>query len=228
MAHWGTAMLTFGNPFAWPPAPAALTDGSAAVEKAKAAQAKTQRERDYIGAVEAFYKDSDKVEHRTRALAYVKAMEQLAQRYPEDTEASVFYALALDITALPTDKTYANQLKAAAILEKIFASQPDHPGVAHYLIHSYDYPPMNGACRRHGVMPASHPRRRTPCICRGTFLPAVDCGTSRSTRICAPRRRRKATSTACTPWTIWNTRICSKPGTATRIACATRSTPSPK
>ena len=142
MAHWGTAMLTFGNPFAWPPAPAALASGLAAVEKAKAAQAKTQRERDYIGAVEAFYKDADKVEHRTRALAYVKAMEQLAQRYPEDTEASVFYALALDVTALPTDKTYANQLKAAAILEKIFASQPDHPGVAHYLIHSYDYPPI--------------------------------------------------------------------------------------
>lgn len=142
MAHWGTAMLTFGNPFAWPPAPAALAGGLAAVEKAKAAQAKTQRERDYIGAVEAFYKDADKVEHRTRALAYVKAMEQLAQRYPEDTEASVFYALALDVTALPTDKTYANQLQAAAILEKIFASQPDHPGVAHYLIHSYDYPPI--------------------------------------------------------------------------------------
>jgi tetratricopeptide (TPR) repeat protein len=142
MAHWGTAMLSFGNPFAWPPAPAALTAGSAAVDKANAAQAKTQRERDYIGAVEAFYKDSDKVDHRTRALAYVKAMEQLAQRYPEDTEASVFYALALDVTALPTDKTYANQLKAAAILEKVFAAQPDHPGVAHYLIHSYDYPPI--------------------------------------------------------------------------------------
>jgi len=142
MAHWGTAMLTFGNPFAWPPAPAALASGLAAVEKAKAAQAKTQRERDYIGAVEAFYRDWDKVEHRTRALAYVKAMEQLAQRYPEDSEASVFYALALDVTALPTDKTYANQLKAAAILGKVFAAQPDHPGVAHYLIHSYDYPPI--------------------------------------------------------------------------------------
>jgi hypothetical protein len=140
MAHWGTAMLTFGNPFAWPPAPAALAGGLAAVEKAKAAPAKTQRERDYISAIEAFYKDSDKVDHRTRALAYVTAMEQLAQRYPEDTEASVFYALALDVTALPTDKTYANQLKAAAVLEKVFAVQPDHPGVAHYLIHSYDYP----------------------------------------------------------------------------------------
>lgn len=142
MAYWGTAMLTLGNPFAWPPAPAGLSAGKAAVEKAKAAHAKTQRERDYIGAVEAFYKDSDKVDHRTRALAYLNAMEQLAQRYPEDTEASVFYALALDATALPTDKSYANQLKAAGILEKVFAEQPDHPGVAHYLIHSYDYPPI--------------------------------------------------------------------------------------
>ena len=105
MAHWGSAMLLYGNPFAWPPAPTALADGLAEVEKAKAAQAKTQRERDYIGAVEAFYKDWDKVDHRTRALAYVKAMEEVARRYPDDTEASVFYALALDVTALPTDKT---------------------------------------------------------------------------------------------------------------------------
>ncbi|MGH9601485.1 MAG: hypothetical protein ACRD24_03760 [Terriglobales bacterium] len=142
MAHWGSAMLLFGNPFAWPPAPNALAEGLAQVEKAKAAQAKTQRERDYIGAVEAFYKDWDKVDHRSRALAYAKAMEEVARRYPDDTEASVFYALALNITALPTDKTYANQLKAAAILEKVFAPQPDHPGVAHYLIHSYDYPPI--------------------------------------------------------------------------------------
>ena len=142
MAYWGTAMTLLGNPFTWPLSGKALPDGWAAVEKAKVAQIKTQREHDYIGAVEAFYKDWDKVDHRTRALAYVKAMEELAQRYPEDTEASVFYALALDVTALPTDKTYANQLKAARILEKVFAAQPDHPGVAHYLIHSYDFPPI--------------------------------------------------------------------------------------
>jgi hypothetical protein len=142
MAHWGSAMLLYGNPFAWPPAPKALADGWAAVERAKAAKAKSQREREYIGAIEAFYKDWDSVDHRTRALAYANAMAQLAERYPEDSEASVFYALALDVTALPTDKTYANQLKAAKILEKVFSAQPDHPGVAHYLIHSYDYPPI--------------------------------------------------------------------------------------
>ena len=161
MAHWGTAMTLFGNPFTWPLSGKALPDGWAAVEKAKAAQAKTQRERDYIGAVEAFYRDWDKVEHRTRALAYVKAMEELTQRYPEDTEASVFYALALDVTALPTDKTYANQLKAAKILEKVFAAQPDHPGVAHYLIHSYDFPPIAAqgltAARRYASIAPSAP-----------------------------------------------------------------------
>ncbi len=160
MAHWGVAMNLLGNPFGWPPSPKALADGWAAVERAKAAGAKTQRERDYVGAIEMFYKDADKIDHRTRALAYRQAMEQLAARYPEDREAAVFYALALNATALPTDKTYADQLKAAAILEKVFAVEPQHPGVAHYLIHSYDYPPiaekgLNAARRYASIAPAA-------------------------------------------------------------------------
>src|SRR5882672_9166563 len=140
MAQWGVAMNLLGNPFAWPPPAKSLADGGMAIERAKAAGAKTPRERDYIAALESFYKDADKVDHRTRALAYRAAMEQLAARYPEDREASIFYALALNATASPTDKTYGDQLKAAGILEKVFAEQPQHPGVAHYLIHSYDYP----------------------------------------------------------------------------------------
>ncbi|HEX2711328.1 MAG TPA: hypothetical protein VHM88_03765, partial [Candidatus Acidoferrales bacterium] len=139
MAYWGVAM-TYYHPLWEPPGPAALKQGWAAVEKAKSAGAKTQRERDYIAAVELFYKDSDKLDHRTRALAYEKAMEQLQARYADDREATIFYALALRATASPTDKTYANQKKAGAILEKIFAEQPEHPGVAHYIIHCYDYP----------------------------------------------------------------------------------------
>ena len=142
MAHWGSAVTLFGNPFTWPLTGKALTDGWAAVERAKAAGAKTAREQDYIAAVEAFYKDADKIDHRTRALAYERAMEQVAKRYPDDTEASIFYALALNTTALASDKTYANQLKAAAILEEVFKDQPNHPGAAHYLVHSYDYPPI--------------------------------------------------------------------------------------
>ena len=86
------------------------------------------------------YKDYDKVDHRTRVVAYAKAMEALAQRYKDDDEAQIHYALALNTSASPADKTYANQLKGAAILEPIALRQPLHPGVAHYLIHLYDYP----------------------------------------------------------------------------------------
>jgi tetratricopeptide (TPR) repeat protein len=123
--------------------------------------AKTQRELDYIAAIEVFYKDHDKVDHRTRAVAYEKAMEALAARYPQDREAAIFYALALNITLNPNDKTYANQLKAAAILDPVFKQQPDHPGVAHYLIHSYDFPPIADkgleAARRYATIAPSAP-----------------------------------------------------------------------
>jgi len=142
MAHWGVAMAWLGNPLAAPPNARGMKEGSAAVEKAKAAGARTDREREYIAAIEIFYKDADRLDHRTRALAYERAMEQIAARHPADREATVFYALALNITLDPNDKTYANQLKAAGILEKVFSEQPEHPGVAHYLIHSYDFPPI--------------------------------------------------------------------------------------
>ena len=110
--------------------------------RAKSVGAKTQRERDYLDALGVMYADYDKVDHRTRMQAYAKAMEQLAQRYPNDDEAQIHYALALNTSASPADKTYANQLKGAAILEPIAKRQPQHPGVAHYLIHLYDYPPI--------------------------------------------------------------------------------------
>jgi hypothetical protein len=115
-----------------------LKAGAEAVEKALAAGPKTEREKDYIVAIAAFYRDSDKLDHQTRAVAYEKAMEQVYLRYPEDREAAVFYGLALNASALPTDKTYANQRKAAEILNKVWAEQPNHPGVVHYLIHSDD------------------------------------------------------------------------------------------
>src|SRR3989441_3886324 len=182
IAHWGVAMNLLGNPFGWPPSPKALADGWAAVERAKTAGAKTQRERDYIAAIETFYKDADKIDHRTRALAYRQAMEQLAARYPEDREAPVFYALALNATALPTDKTYADQLKAAAILENVFAAEPQHPGVAHYLIHSYDYPPiaekgLTAARRYAAIAPAAPHALHMPSHIftrRGYWQEAID------------------------------------------------------
>ena len=161
IAHWGVAMALLDNPFVWPPSPKALADGAAAVGRARAAGAKSQRELDYIAAIEVFYKDHDKVDHRTRAVAYEKAMEQLSARYPDDREATIFYAIALNATALATDKTYAQQLKAAAILEAVFREQPDHPGAAHYLIHSYDYPAIADkglvAARRYATIAPAAP-----------------------------------------------------------------------
>src|SRR6202163_1596971 len=141
MGYWGIAMSSY-HPVWSPPVAAELQNGSAAVQKGILAGARTQREKDYIAAIGAFYKDSEKLDHRTRALAYEKAMEQLYLRYPQDHEAVVFYALALLGTAVPTDKTFANQKKAGEILNRVLLSEPDHPGVAHYLIHSFDYPAL--------------------------------------------------------------------------------------
>jgi tetratricopeptide (TPR) repeat protein len=161
-------MVRLGNPLSGVAAPpAVLMAGWEAVERAKAAGARTPRERDFVAAIETFYRDHDRLDHRTRALAYEKAMERLAARYPDDREATVFYALALNMTVLPTDKTYANQLKAAGILEKVFAEQPNHPGVAHYLIHSYDYPPiahkgLDAARRYAAIAPSSAHARHMP------------------------------------------------------------------
>ena len=137
IGYWGIAMSHW-YPLWFPPSPAALKAGSEAVEKAIAAPTKTEREKEYIAAIAAFYRDNDRLDHRTRAVAYEKAMEQVYLKYPEDREAGVFYALALDTTAPPTDKTYANQRKAAEILNKVWKEQPNHPGVVHYLIHSDD------------------------------------------------------------------------------------------
>src|SRR5215469_6823192 len=141
MAYWGIAM-THWHQIWEAPGPADLKAGKAALERADAAGAKTQRERDYIAAIETYYRDSDKLDHRTRALAYETAMDHLQARYPEDHEAAIFYALALLAAAPPEDKTYVNQRKAGAILEPLFAEQPEHPGIAHYIIHAYDYPPL--------------------------------------------------------------------------------------
>jgi tetratricopeptide (TPR) repeat protein len=137
IGYWGIAMSHW-YPLWYPPTAASLKAGSEAAEKAMAAPTKTEREKDYIAAIAAFYRDNDKLDHRTRAVAYEKAMEQVYLKYPEDREAAVFYGLALDTTALPTDKTYANQKKAAEILNKVWKEEPNHPGVVHYLIHSDD------------------------------------------------------------------------------------------
>jgi hypothetical protein len=141
IAYWGIALSLLWNPHVVTPAKN-LADGAAAIAKGKSVDVKSQRERDYLDALAVMYADHEKVDHRTRIQAYAKAMEQLAQRYPNDDEAQIHYALALNTSASPADKTYASQLKGAAILEPIAIRQPQHPGVSHYLIHLYDYPPI--------------------------------------------------------------------------------------
>src|SRR5262249_52973727 len=136
--------------------------------------------------------------HRTRIVAYAKAMEALAQKYPDDDEAQIHYALALNTSASPADKTYSNQLKGAAILEGIAVRQPLHPGVAHYLIHLYDYPAIADkgieAARRYAKIAPDAPHALHP---RG------------------PQRNRETFPTNCMPWTISSTPICSS-GKTTR------------
>ena len=158
MAFWGVAMVARGNPLAAPPQPKAMAEGLAAIERAQSIGGKTQRERDYIEAAALFYRDHDKKDHRTRVSAHEEALARLAAAYPDDREATVFHALALNMAASPDDKTYAKQLKAGKLLEAVFAEQPQHPGVAHYLIHTYDYPAiakqgLNAAKRYAAIAP---------------------------------------------------------------------------
>jgi hypothetical protein len=162
MAYWGIAMAHQQNPLtAQQPNSVAAQEALAGLDKARAAGAPTQRERDYIAAIGLIYRDAETVDFRARRAAYEKAMEVVAQKYPDDPEASIFYALALQMTAQLTDKTYANQLKSTAILEEILAKQPQHPGVAHYLIHGYDYPAIAdrgvNAARLYAKIAPAHP-----------------------------------------------------------------------
>jgi tetratricopeptide (TPR) repeat protein len=141
MAYWGVAM-TYYHPIWAPPNPQALQKGKEAIEKAKLATTATDREKAYIAALSVFYDDSDKWDHKTRAKNYSDAMKQVAEKFPDDHEASIFYALALRGTAPPDDKTYVIQKQSAEILNEILAFEPEHPGIAHYLIHCFDYPEM--------------------------------------------------------------------------------------
>lgn len=139
MAYWGIAIMSIGNPFTWPPTPKVWKEGASAVADAQRVGARSERERDYIAALAAFFKDWETTDYRPRLLAFEEAMKSVAARYPHDIEAQILHALVLNAAALPTDKTFANQLAAANILEPLFRKYPDHPGVAHYLIHTYDY-----------------------------------------------------------------------------------------
>jgi hypothetical protein len=159
MAYWGIAATAIGSLYGGRPGPMALQGGQA-VEKAKAIGGKSARERDYVATVEVFYKGAETLDYAARVRAYADALEQLHRKYPEDREAEIFYAYALSALGAPTDQTFTYQLRGAAILEKLYAELPDHPGVIHYLLHAYDNTPyasrgLTAALRLAKVAPSS-------------------------------------------------------------------------
>ena len=164
IAYWGIAVDLLNNMFVAPPSRADADAAWAALEKAREIGAKSPRERDWIEALSAYFRDHDKTPVNVRLAAYNKAMEQLTQRYPDDYEAQVFYALTLQASAPPTDTTYANQLKSAAILQKLYEQNPRHPGVTHFTIHAYDFAPLAEqgipAARRYAEIAPAVPHAR--------------------------------------------------------------------
>ncbi len=141
MSGWGQTMSLWHQLWNRPNA-ATIERAQAILKKATATPAPTPREHDYIAAIQVFYSNSDKMDHEARALAYSDAMEKLYQKYPDDHEAAAFYALSLLASEPDHDTTFANRKKAGPILEKLFAIEPNHPGIAHYLIHTYDKPQL--------------------------------------------------------------------------------------
>ena len=162
IATWGIASLHMANPLAGQGAsPKGAEAAMAAIEQGRRIGAKTQRERDYLEAVAEYYRDFANRPERARQESRAKAYEALAQRYPDDDEAQIFSALYIAGTQSQADQTYAAYRRASDILEKQFAKHPDHPGVAHYLIHSYDAPPIakqgETAARRYATIAPAAP-----------------------------------------------------------------------
>lgn len=141
MAYWGVSMCNY-HPLWTPPTQAELEKGSKAIVIAQSLTQKTKKESDYIEAIALFYKDWNNTDHRTRSIRYEKAMENLYTNYPNDKEAAIFYALALNASADPADKSFRNQKKAGSFLTALYPGEPNHPGILHYIIHTYDYPEL--------------------------------------------------------------------------------------
>ncbi|PYQ16339.1 MAG: hypothetical protein DMF79_18710, partial [Acidobacteria bacterium] len=165
MGYWGIAMSLY-HPL-WEP-PREVTRVRGLLDKARALGARTDREREFLGAIDIIFRDTETVPLATRARAWEKAHEQIHLRYPKDHEAAIFYGLALLATAPPTDKTYANQIKAGAMLEELLPEEPGHPGLAHYIIHAYDFPEL----ALHGFAAAHAYARIAPAVPHAQHMPS--------------------------------------------------------
>lgn len=164
MAYWGIALDLMGNTLSSPPPMQAAKSAWELLEQARRVDAKTERERMWLDAARAYFRNYDTVPVERRLTAYNDAMRQLSERFPEDFEAQVYYALTLQSSALKSDTTYANQLKSASMLEKLYAANPQHPGITHYLIHAYDFAPFADkgipAARRYASIAPAVPHAR--------------------------------------------------------------------
>ncbi|HUQ79937.1 MAG TPA: hypothetical protein VM076_02300 [Gemmatimonadaceae bacterium] len=169
MAYWGLALTAWANPFAAGIKPnAQLERGLAAVQRGRALNGGTDRERAYLAAAGRLYDNFTTADQRTRVLAYRDAMADLSARYPHDDEAAIFHALALAFSADPNDKTYAQLRKAGAILDGLATRLPNHPGIAHYLIHSYDVP----ALAKDGLTAANRYAKIAPASAHALHMPS--------------------------------------------------------
>lgn len=167
MAVWGQAMTYRSNPFAGEPPRASQQAGWDLLERSASLTGGTPRERDYLSAIRAYFKDYATVPHRTRSLAYEEEMKKLAQAHPGDMEATIFHALAVASNASTTDTSFTRQRETGKLLESLFERHPDHPGLAHYIIHSYDSPRLAhlavDAARRYGeIAPAAYHAHHMP------------------------------------------------------------------
>ncbi|HEX2828062.1 MAG TPA: hypothetical protein VHP37_17040 [Burkholderiales bacterium] len=166
IAYWGLAVSARPNPLVGPFDAATLKRGLDAVRKGEAIGAKTGRERDWLAAIKAFYADYETVDQDTRTRNYEKAMERLAKKYPNDVEAKIFHALALN--EIFDHRSHAPLVQAIAILEPIGRRFSDHPGVTHYLIHSYDFAPL----AKHGVAAANKYAKLAPAAPHAQHMPS--------------------------------------------------------
>jgi tetratricopeptide (TPR) repeat protein len=161
VSQWGVALGLWGNILGAGPTNSGVDRAKAAIDQGRAMGTASARERAYLDAVHAFYDGAPAAAVRSRKLAYATAMERLMRAYPDDSEAAIFYAMGLTGTQAADDKTYAALLKASAILEPLFERMPDHPGLAHYIIHAFDVPPLApralAAARKYGAIAPDAP-----------------------------------------------------------------------
>ena len=168
MAHWGRALNAWGNPFAGGPSGTALTQGAEAAARAAARPLRTPREQGFVNAVAALYRDAATTANASRLQSYADTMARLHRDLPGDTEVVIYHALALVATAPRTDTTFAQQKRAVALLDPLYEGHPDHPGLAHYIIHSTDSPRLAG----HGLKAARRYMRIAPSAPHAQHMPS--------------------------------------------------------